>query len=68
MFSVPLSVGLPRPGLPGALPCGVRTFLSRSALRTRREATGNGYARQRSSGRLQQYIIAWALRKVPRSA
>jgi hypothetical protein len=54
--------GRPARELPGALPCGVRTFLSRAhfASPALRRATAGGYTRQRSSGRLQQTSIAWS--------
>jgi hypothetical protein len=52
--------GRPARELPGALPGGVRTFLSRAhfASPPLRKAIAGGYAQQRSSGRLQQTSIA----------
>ncbi len=47
--------GCPARALPGALPCGVRTFLS-----SRHFAVTRGYRKQRSSGRLRPPIMALA--------
>ena len=47
--------GRPARELPGALPCGVRTFLSRGHFVRRHRR--DGYLRQRSSGQLQHMIL-----------
>ena len=59
MFSVPLSVGLPRPGVTRRTALWSSDFPLPHALRTPRpvRAQASGYAQQRSSGRLQHVII-----------
>ena len=61
--------GRPARELPGTLPCGVRTFLSRMhfvSVSSPKQQKRDGYTRQRSPGQLQQVIISWGLRNVPR--
>jgi hypothetical protein len=67
IFSVPLSVGLPRPGITRHTAQWSSDFPLPRALRPaearipKGPSEGGGYARQRSSGRLQQVIISWGL-------